>query len=50
MDRTEILLLMNTKKRKMADLWDERGKTDSEILRVSIEIDDLINEYYRKTP
>ncbi|HEX3046660.1 MAG TPA: aspartyl-phosphate phosphatase Spo0E family protein [Bacillota bacterium] len=39
---------MNKKKRKMAELWDERGKTDSEILRVSVEIDELMNEYYKK--
>jgi hypothetical protein len=46
-ERKKILLQINELKAKMGTLWDERGRTDKEILDLSVEIDDLINMYYR---
>jgi hypothetical protein len=43
-----ILLKIGDLKLKMGALWEERGKTDSEILEISVEIDGLLNEYYRR--
>ena len=34
-------------KRKLNDLWDLKGETDTEVLQASEEVDALINEYYR---
>ncbi|TCL70860.1 Spo0E like sporulation regulatory protein [Hydrogenispora ethanolica] len=34
---------------RMQQLWDEKGHTDTEVINASIELDDLINEYHRKT-
>jgi hypothetical protein len=34
-------------RRKLQELWDVRGFTDSEILAASIELDDLINRYQK---
>jgi hypothetical protein len=45
--REKILYQINALKIKMGALWDERGKTDPEILEISIEIDVLLNEYSR---
>lgn len=47
MEHEQLLLQINILKRKMAKLWDERGRTDDEILEISVEIDGLLNEYYR---
>lgn len=47
MESENILLQIGELKLKMGRLWDERGKTDDEILEISVEIDGLINEYYR---
>ena len=47
MERENLLLHIKELKIKMAALWDERGTTDQEILEISVEIDGLINEYYR---
>jgi adenylosuccinate lyase len=33
---------------RMQKLWHERGYTDSEVLRASIELDRLMNEYQRR--
>jgi hypothetical protein len=46
-DLEKILSQINEKRLRMAELWDKTGKTDQEILGVSIEIDKLLNEYYR---
>jgi hypothetical protein len=46
-DLNEILSQINEKKLKMSALWETRGKTDPEILGISVEIDDLLNKYYR---
>lgn len=32
---------------RMHRLWDEKGYTDAEVLKASIELDDLLNEYQR---
>jgi hypothetical protein len=32
---------------KMQNLWDERGYTDETVLKISIELDNLLNEYQR---
>jgi hypothetical protein len=32
---------------KMQNLWNERGYTDETVLKVSIELDQLLNEYQR---
>ncbi|HEX3045420.1 MAG TPA: aspartyl-phosphate phosphatase Spo0E family protein [Bacillota bacterium] len=45
--RSNILLQINELKVKLGALWEERGKTDKEVLDLSVEIDDLINRYYR---
>lgn len=34
---------------RMQQLGDEKGYTDTEVLKVSIELDDLLNEYQRRT-
>lgn len=43
----KIITQINQLKFKMEKLWDEKGKTNPEILEVSIEIDQLLNQYYR---
>lgn len=43
----EIIFQINELKIKMTELWDEKGETDQEILGISIEIDTLLNKYYR---
>ena len=47
MDHEKLLFQINELKLKMRKLWDERGITDQEILGVSVEIDKLLNDYYR---
>lgn len=32
----------------MQRLWDEKGCTDDEVLKVSIDLDHLLNEYQRR--
>lgn len=32
---------------KMEEAWDAKGETDEKVLRISIEIDELMNKYYR---
>lgn len=32
----------------MQRLWDEKGCTDAEVLKVSIDLDHLLNKYQRK--
>jgi len=44
-DTMEITQI-NKLKIKMGELWDERGRTDPEILGLSIKIDQLLNQYY----
>jgi hypothetical protein len=44
---SEIIRQIDILKIKMDELWNERGKTDQEILGVSMEIDRLINRYYQ---
>ena len=44
---SDIVTQIKTLKIKLGELWDERGKTDQEILNLSVEIDRLINQYYR---
>ena len=46
-DITEIVAQINKLKIKLGELWDEKGMTDPEILGVSLEIDRLLNQYYR---
>jgi len=43
----EIITQINELKVKLGALWDERGKTDPEILGLSIKIDQLLNQYYQ---
>jgi hypothetical protein len=33
---------------RMQKLWNEKGYTDSEVLKASIELDRLMNEYQRR--
>lgn len=47
MEQERLVFQINSLKLKMSKLWDERGKTDEEILKISMEIDGLLNEYYR---
>ncbi|HEX3048679.1 MAG TPA: Spo0E family sporulation regulatory protein-aspartic acid phosphatase [Bacillota bacterium] len=47
MEREQILLQIRELKFKMGVLWDERQQTDKEILDLSVEIDVLLNLYYR---
>lgn len=32
---------------KLGELWDAKGRTDQEILELSVEYDKLLNQYYR---
>lgn len=32
---------------KLGELWDAKGRTDQEILELSVEYDKLLNKYYR---
>ncbi len=34
-------------RKKMQDLWNQRGYTDEVVLKASIELDELLNEYQR---
>lgn len=43
----EILSQMKTLRIKLGELWDERGRTDQEVLDLSMEYDQLLNQYYR---
>jgi hypothetical protein len=36
-------------RKRLQDLWDERGCTDYDVLTVSTALDELINEYNRLT-
>lgn len=35
---------------RMQELGNEKGYTDIEVLKISIELDNLMNEYQRRTP
>lgn len=41
----EIIAKINQLKSEMGALWDERKKTDYDILELSIQIDQLLNQY-----
>lgn len=43
----EIILEISYLKRKLAYLWESKGKTDQEVLDLAEKIDDLLNEYDR---
>jgi hypothetical protein len=43
----ELITRINSLKIKMETAWAERGETDHEVLGLSIEIDKLLNQYYR---
>jgi hypothetical protein len=43
----QLKLQISELKFKMAAAWDEKGETDQNILGISIEIDELMNRYYR---
>lgn len=46
----EILLKqIETVRHRMQELGNEKGYTDAEVLNASIELDDLLNEYHRRT-
>lgn len=36
---------IKTVRKKMQNLWNERGYTDEAVLTASIELDELLNEY-----
>jgi hypothetical protein len=44
---SEILTQISQLKIRLGELWDERGTMDQEILGLSMELDQLINQYYR---
>jgi hypothetical protein len=44
---SDIFAQIKTLRIKLGELWDKKGKTDQEILGLSVEIDQLINQYYR---
>ena len=44
---SDIIAQMKALRIKLGELWDERGKTDQEILDLSVEYDRLLNQYYR---
>jgi Spo0E like sporulation regulatory protein. len=39
---------IQTVRNRMQQLWNEKGYTDSEVLKASIELDCLLNEYQRR--
>lgn len=41
----EVSLQIDLLKAKLNKLWDEKGRTNEEILRISEEIDRLLNEH-----
>lgn len=43
----EIIGLINERKIKMTELWEKNYQTNQEVLDISMEIDELINKYYR---
>ena len=45
----EILRLIGERKIQMVKLWEKNHEFNREILDISIEIDKLLNEYYRLT-
>jgi hypothetical protein len=55
MPQTDLKSLLTLEKqiaagrRKLQELYDARGCTDSEVLAVSIELDELMNEYQKRT-
>jgi hypothetical protein len=44
---SDILMKMKALQSKLDELWDEKGKTDQEMLDLSVELDRLLNQYYR---
>ena len=44
---TDILVQMKALQSKLGKLWDEKGKTDQEMLDLSVELDQLLNQYYQ---
>ena len=47
MNSEEIFTEIKKLRVKMGELWEAKGKTDPEIIGLSVEIDRLINQYYR---
>lgn len=43
----EVIRETNELKRQLSDLWETRQKTDAEVLKLSIRIDQLLNEHDR---
>lgn len=43
----ELKIRIDFQKKKMSDLWSMKGETDWEVLKISTEIDQLLNQYYR---
>jgi hypothetical protein len=43
----QLKLQITELKFKMAKAFDEKGETDQKVLGISIEIDELMNQYYR---
>jgi hypothetical protein len=40
--------LIAASRRKLHDLWDAHGYTDATVLEASIELDNLLNRYYKQ--
>ena len=43
----EVIHQIKKMKAYMSELWEEKGRTDQEILDVSVKIDELLVKYYR---
>jgi len=41
--------LIAASRKKLQDLWNERGYTDADVLQASIELDHLLNRYQKQT-
>lgn|GEM_PF-887676 len=40
--------LIAASRKKLQDLWNERGYTDADVLKASIELDHLLNRYQKQ--
>lgn len=46
--KRDLITEMKKIRIKLGELWDTKGRTDQEILELSMEYDNLMNQYYRK--
>ena len=46
-DEINLKAKITTTRAKMNALWNQRGRTDADVLEVSIQLDHLINQYHQ---